>query len=139
MSTVYLTFNKQTIGQLDSHQYISVDGASVKADLFYVFYKLSLNKNLIEGDFMDKYLLHDSVLFITAIDVAITEKETGVLKGTRLLAINLETLIVTQLSQLEKGYVYPKEMEGDKIVYTKQLLNSSAIKEFDQSIHHLIK
>ncbi len=138
MSNILLTNNQQSIGQLHSCQYISVDGAPVRAELFYQSYQLSLNGIVLEGSYTDKYLIHDSLLFITAIDLDITEQETGILKGTRLLVINLKTLKLIQLSQLENGYVYPKEIEGDKIVYTKQLLNSSALKEFDQSFTKVI-
>lgn len=131
--------NQQAIGQLQSMQYIAEDGAPVKADLYYVTYELCLGDQIIDGLYSDKFLIHDSLLFITALDIKITDEGTGVLMGSSLVAIDLNTLQITQLSQLKNGYVYAKETEGNKIVYSKQLLNSSAIKEYDQSIDHLLK
>jgi hypothetical protein len=138
MTELAITYNNKTIGHLHSCEYLAEQGAPIRADLYYVSYQLSLNDTLIEGRFTDKFLIYKSILFITAVDLKSEDQISGVLLGTRLLAIHLDTLKTSLLSSMQNGYIQPLAIEKNNLVYRKQKYNSSITMEYDQAIGHLI-
>ena len=134
MNDIILQTNTKYYGRLELLDYIRVHGTHIRADSYYVRYRLVLKELNIPGTFTEKYVIHNPYLFITEIEVDLAEDKTGILKKTRLVAINTQTGNTTQLSSLANGFVYPLRIEDDKIIYTKQIRNSSAIHEMEQAI-----
>ena len=106
----------------------------LRAENFYVTYALSIDEREIPGEFSDRYLIGQSLLFITEVDIEKDIHGQGYLRKTSLEVIGIETARRQRISELRNGWVFPVGVEGDNIVYRKQKRGSSALHEFEQTI-----
>ena len=134
MEEILIQNKSDLIGKLNMIDYLPVHGAPIKADNYYVTFSLTVREKAIDGTFTDRFVLNDKLLFITELVLEKTSDGFAILTGSSLNQINLITCEIKKISNQTNGYVFPKEIEQNKIIYTKNKLGSSAVREFEQDI-----
>jgi len=134
MQNIFIKDNTNTLGELSLLDYLPIDGLSIKADMFYILYTLKLNNLKMQGTYSDKFIVIDNILFIMELFVDKTIEGFGIMKGSSLKQIDLNNGNMKSISSLKDGYVYPKSVENNKIIYCKKSLSSSVEHEFEQEL-----
>lgn len=130
--------NQQTqIGKLNLSEYIPVSGSHVRAENYFIVYELQMNHSVIPGLFLNHYVLDDTDMFICRIHLHRDDNGDnggGTLDRTEIVRINLTSLSVTVFAQLSCGYIYPRYIENNKLIYTKQHPGNSAVIQYERDL-----
>jgi hypothetical protein len=108
-------------------------GTHPRAESYYHVYSLWLDEKKLPGSYFDGFLLSKDTVFLTEAFLEI-KQDCGILLQTELVQISLLTHAKRSLSTMTQGYVCPKKIEEDKLIYIKTALGQSIITEFEQYI-----
>lgn len=135
MDHIVIEADDTYFGYLRVIEYIPVSGSHVKADHFYVTYRLVLNGSEVPGSFTERFIIHQKTIYIQKVEIEETELSEGLLKKSSLLAIDLVSGKIKQsLSELKRGVIRPVRIESSKIIYTKQEVGSRYIRHFERDL-----